>query len=128
LTETNNVVGHWQLESGDAQSPGCHFHCSVNQGSENGLFPKWLKIPRLPGLLLSPMDGLEFLLGELFQSQWEKHVSEESDARNGWANSQSIRLKRVLEWQQNEIKLKRFGTPWVSLKKAKPPIDVLTGN
>jgi hypothetical protein len=124
LTDRAEVVAHWQLEAGDAASPGCHFHASVNQGTEAGLFPKWLKIPRLPGILLSPLDGLEYLLGELFQSVWEQRISEESDERNGWANGQSVRLQKILTWQLKEVKRKSLGTPWISLKKAKPPVDV----
>ena len=118
-------IAHWQLETGDASSPGCHFHSSVNQAGENGIFPKWLKIPRLPGILFSPMDGLEYMLGELFQEMWAQHVSKASDDRNGWAKSQSARLQKVLSWQKDAINRNAFGTPWISLKRAKPPVDVL---
>ena len=126
LTETDDLVAHWQFEIGDATSPGCHFHSSANQECAEGLFPDWLKIPRLPGMMVSPMDGLEFLLGELFQSQWEQRISEDSQDRNGWAKSQTTRLSKLLTWQDRQVRDNILGTPWMSLKRAKPPIDVLS--
>jgi hypothetical protein len=127
LTENNELVAHWQFEAGDHTSPGCHFHSSINQGGAEGLFPEWLKIPRLPGLLLTPMDGLDFLLGELFQSDWVELISKDSQHRNGWAKSQTNRLLKLLNWQETQVKGNRIGTPWMSLKKAKPPIDIFYG-
>jgi hypothetical protein len=120
-------IAQWQFEVGDSSSPGCHFHASVNQRDQDGLFPKWLKIPRLPGLLVSPFDGLDFLLGELFPKRWPKRVSETSDVRNSWATSQTHRILRILQWQQEMVKKRSFGTPWISLKKEKPPLDILSG-
>jgi hypothetical protein len=126
--ENGERVARWQFEAGDASSPGCHFHASVNQQDQDDkYFPDWLKIPRLPGLLLSPMDGLDFLLGELFQSQWEQATSEDSQERNAWVQSQSIRLSRMLTWQAKQVDGMKGGTPWMSLKRAKPPADILLG-
>jgi hypothetical protein len=126
--ENGERVARWQFEAGDANSPGCHFHASVNQQDHNEkLFPDWLKIPRLPSLLLSPMDGLEFLLGELFQSQWVQAISQDSQDRNAWVQGQSNRLSRMLAWQAKQVTDNKVGTPWMSLKRAKPPVDVLLG-
>jgi hypothetical protein len=128
VLKTDNVlVAHWQFEAGDDKSPGCHFHSSVNQQGDGDLFPDWLKIPRLHGLLLSPMDGLEFLLGELFQRRWKKRMSEDSQDRNGWADSQEMRLTKMLNWQAKQVRERKFGSPWMSLKKAKPPVDIFYG-
>lgn len=138
--ETSRVVARWQIEVGDANSPGCHFHSSMTErqykmSSDDGsaeefdesnqtethepLFPEWLKVPRLPSLLVTPMDGLEFLLGELFQIEWNRSISRDSFNMSSWANSQGERLARLLTW-----KLKQIGepdtTPWMALKKAKP--------
>lgn len=126
LKENGEVVARWQFEVGDATSPGCHFHASFNQqSSTEKLFPQWLKVPRLPGLLFSPMDGLDFLLGELFQTQWEQEISKDSQHRNGWADSQRSRLSRMLAWQAEQVRTNRVGTPWMSLKRAKPRLEVL---
>ena len=127
LGTQDETIAHWQFEIGDAVSPGCHFHASVNQRGEDGLFPNWLKIPRLPGLLLSPFDGLEFLLGELFPHRWPQRVSISSAERNGWAKSQSNRMLKILQWQQDMVKKASLGTPWISLKKAKPRVDIISG-
>ncbi|HET6880086.1 MAG TPA: hypothetical protein VFI31_08015, partial [Pirellulales bacterium] len=121
-------VARWQFEVGDHDSPGCHFHASANQQEHGaGLFPTWLKIPRLPGLLFSPMDGLDFLLGELFQSEWEKAVGEDSQHRNGWAQSQRQRLDKLLSWQLKQVRANKVGTPWMSLKRAKPTAEIFSG-
>lgn len=117
-------VAQWQIEAGDAVSPGCHFHCAVNQYEKDGMFPEWLKVPRFPGVLLSPMDCLEFLLGELFQDQWLEAISKDSADRNAWSNGQRHRLAQVLEWQATTVH-KWTSSPWMSLKKAKPHLDVM---
>lgn len=122
--DSGELVARWQIEAGDATSPGCHFHAATNQYGKDGLFPEWLKIPRLPSLLLTPMDGLEFLLGELFQLRWLERVSKESEIRNSWARSQGHRLTRMMEWTLSCVK-NPDTTPWMDLKKAKPSLELL---
>jgi len=121
----DSLVARWQFEAGDASSPGCHFHCAVNQYGTDCLFPEWLKVPRFPGLLLMPLDGLEFLLGELFQLGWHRHVSESSYHRDFWSEAQKRRLERVLGWQLKQVS-DYDTTPWMSLKRAKPAVGLLT--
>ena len=123
-TANDECVARWQIEAGDASSPGCHFHSAVNQYESKGLFPEWLKVPRLPSILLTPMDGVEFLLGELFQLRWRKCVSEDSCERDSWANSQKHRLQRILNWKLKTIR-EAATTPWMALKKAKPDLELL---
>lgn len=123
--EHDELVAQWQFEAGDHTSPGVHFHSAVNQYGDNGIFPEWLKVPRFPGLLLSPLDGLEFLLGELFQLEWPQHVSKSSYDRDSWAGHQKRRLQRILEWQVAQVR-EAETTPWMSLKSAKPQINLLT--
>jgi hypothetical protein len=122
--ETDALVARWQFEGGDATSPGCHFHSAVNQYRDDGLFPEWLKVPRFPGCLLLPLDGLEFLLGELFQLEWLSHVSKKTHDRDAWSKGQERRLERVLRWQLEQV-TSWESTPWMSLKKAKPGIDLI---
>ncbi|MEM9368761.1 MAG: hypothetical protein AAGD07_22450 [Planctomycetota bacterium] len=124
-SETDKLVARWQIEAGDATSPGCHFHSAANQYSEDGIFPEWLKVPRLPSVLLTPMDGLEFLLGELFQTRWREHVSVESEVRNSWAKLQGDRIKRILTWSLSQVSDPET-TAWMDLKRAKPPLGLLT--
>lgn len=122
--EGDHLIAQWQIEAGDASSPGCHFHAAVNQYGDDGLFPEWLKIPRLPSMLLTPMDGLEFLLGELFQLRWAQTVSEESEDRDSWAKCQRDRLSNLLSWKLDIVRQSQT-TPWMALKKAKPELDFL---
>ncbi len=108
-------IAAWNCDIGDKASPGCHFHIQC----EN---PKNLPVPRYPTLLVTPMDALEFLLAELFQDKWEKHVN--SHSRTGlWAEHQRQRLSALLGWQGRHIQ-ECSGSPWTSFKSAKPPCDL----
>jgi hypothetical protein len=122
--DESDIVARWQFEAGDATSPGCHFHAGVNQYGKDGRFPEWLKVPRFPGLLLSPMDGLEYLLGELFHDEWLRVLSPNSEDRNSWGKSQRNRLERVLQWQMKQV-VNWNTSPWMSLKTAKPELEVI---
>lgn len=107
----------WQFEVGDHQSPGCHFHVGIASA---------LPVPRLPTMLVTPMDALDFLLGELFQTEWRQKVAQESDAVNIWARHQKTRLTNLLHWQTEQLEHSE-GSPWVFLKHSKPRRDVLMG-
>ena len=120
-------LARWTLEIGDANSPGCHFHTQITLDDNQEMFPKSLPVPRLPGLLHTPMDALDFLLGELFQDKWFLHASQGTEAGNTWARCQTTRLTNLLKWQSETIK-NASGSPWVTLKKKKPFFDLLVGN
>lgn len=120
-------LARWTLEIGDAISPGCHFHTQINLDNEHQIFPKSLPVPRLPALLHTPMDALDFLLGELFQDSWFLHASKTTDAGKTWARCQTTRLTNLLKWQSETIK-NASGSPWVTLKKQKPLFDLLVQN
>jgi hypothetical protein len=115
-TQESKEIMHWTVEIGDATSPGCHFHTQIKCGDvEHGL----ISVPRLPTLLFTPMDALEFLLAELFQDEWNKHTASENDFCKNWAHCQRHRLTRLLEWQLQEIE-KAGGSPWTTFKRQKP--------
>jgi hypothetical protein len=114
-------IARWTVEVGDDSSPGCHFHTQITL--DGNMFPGYLSVPRLPGLLHTPMDALEFLLSELFQEDWFKNVSRETDELKQWAGCQRMRLLKLTEWQLNKIS-QGNGSPWTTFKKQKPPIDV----
>jgi hypothetical protein len=120
-----NPVARWQMETGDANSPGCHFHASLKQVAAAEVFPEWLEVPRLPGVLPTPMDCLEFLIGELFQDDWERTVAKPGESRNGWAQNQERRMHPLFKWQMEQVK-KASSTPWMQLKRAKPGLDVFS--
>lgn len=120
-------LARWTLEIGDAMSPGCHFHTQINLDARHEIFPKSLPVPRLPSLLHTPMDALDFLLGELFQNSWFKYASQDTDAGKTWAHCQTTRLTNLLKWQSETIK-NASAAPWATLKKQKPSFDLLIGN
>jgi hypothetical protein len=124
--ETGKELARWRFEIGDASSPGCHFHVQVMGAPDDALFPKQLRVPRLPGVLITPMDAMEFLLGELFQDHWKQEVYKQNKYITDWAGHQRKRLTRLLGWQRKEIEnSKGQGTPWNWLKHQKPPANVL---
>jgi hypothetical protein len=109
----------WRAEVGDAASPGCHFHVQIAGDSADPPFPKSLDVPRLPGLLVTPPSVVEYVVGELFQEQWLKHIARRGADLNRWWPIQQRRLGAVLGWQLNVVE-KAAGSPWTTLKKAKP--------
>jgi hypothetical protein len=113
------ILLQWQFEVGAKDSPGCHFHVGLSMDRDDPPAPKWLPVPRLPGLLFLPTDALDFLLGELFQVSWRKTVSEDSDASRGWGNEQTVRLQRLLTWQTREVNA-GSGSAWNRLKHRQP--------
>lgn len=114
----------WRMEIGDDNSPGCHFHVQIRGEAEDGPFPKRLSVPRLPTCLASPMAALEFLLAELFQESWRKHVSAETDALKNWRAIQRDRLRRLFAWHSDTVSALNQASPWATLKHAKPPTDI----
>jgi hypothetical protein len=126
IDATSSVsLAMWRMEIGDAASPGCHFHVQVLGEEPDGPFPNTLPIPRFPGILVTPMVALEFVLAELFQDEWKKHAARETADMNMWRPIQTNRLSRLLEWKCYEAK--RFaGSPWTALKWAKPQADLFT--
>lgn len=156
-THTTSVVALWQMEVGDATSPGCHFHASMTErnyktgepaatgtlltpagdigseanctgdGSGDSLFPEWLKVPRLPSIIVTPFDALEFLLCELFQNGWPQAVSESNHNVQSWSRSQNDRLSKLLRWKLDVLRNSTSG-PWPALKRAKPDARLFIGN
>ena len=117
-------LARWRFEVGDSESPGCHFHMQVLGGEQDNVFPKSLPIPRFPGFLVTPLDALDFLLGELFQIDWPKRQAQDTDEVRLWSRSQQARLQKIVKWQMGHLNETK-GSPWVTLKKEKPPIALL---
>ena len=106
----------WTIDVGDQQSPGVHFHAQFGCLHQNTKFP----VPRVPLLLCTPLDGLDFLLGELFQEDWLCRTSSSRPEVKSWGNSQKRRLTKVLGWFQSTMETAR-ATPWMEIKARKPP-------
>lgn len=119
-------LARWRFEIGNADSPGCHFHSQILGDDSDAVFPKSMPVPRFPNILFTPMDALEFVLAELFQDEWARHVARETDAIRNWATCQRKRLESLLKWQQETLK-NSSGSPWTALKAAKPSAHLLIG-
>lgn len=113
----------WRMEIGNFDSPGCHFHVKVLGRDDDIVFPKSLPVPRLPGLLITPMEVFEYVLGELFQQDWAQEASAASDSMDYWAKHQKERFQKLLAEQLKQVN-KSSGSPWAYLKKWKPEPDL----
>jgi hypothetical protein len=113
----------WRTEIGDDKSPGCHFHVQIRGEEEAGPFPSTLPVPRLPSCIATPMAVLEFLLAELFQERWKRHVFSETDPLKRWRAIQRKRFSKLLDWQQKAVS-SADRSPWSALKSATPPQDI----
>lgn len=119
------VIARWTTEVGDAASPGTHFHFQINRpDSEDLPFPKSLDIPRLPAPLMSPFLVIDLALGEIFQDRWKKHSLTENKDSKWWRGIHQDRVLRFLKWQTKCVQ-DFAGSPWIALKLAKPPRELL---
>jgi hypothetical protein len=120
---TAEQLAMWRMEIGDSQSPGCHFHVQVLGESADPPFPKSLDVPRLPGIIATPLAVIEYVLAELFQDDWPKHVATQSAHLNRWAPIQKRRVTAVLDWQSKVVR-ESSGSPWATLKNNKPDVGI----
>jgi hypothetical protein len=117
-------VARWTLETGDQHSPGCHFHTQIDLEPEDNKFPESLSVPRFPAYLHTPMDALDYLLGELFQERWYRHTSEGRDFVKAWNGCQKHRLVKMLDWHRETFQ-NAGGSPWATFKRKKPAVDLM---
>lgn len=109
-----HTLTQWQIEVGAANSPGWHFHTGIA-----GEFP----VPRVPGVLVLPTDGLDFLLGEIFQDSWRAKVAKDSPETRFVGKHQRERFGRWCRWQETSLR-ESHGSCWSWLKHIKPPADL----
>jgi hypothetical protein len=108
--EDESTLADWRAELGAVDSPGSYFHTHITDH---------VCVPRLPTLFVTPMDTLEFVLGEIFQRRWPEVATSEKADVLFWRSTQSRLLSEVLDWKRKRI-IKGSGSPWVALKHAKP--------
>ena len=113
----------WRMEIGDDRSPGCCFHVQVLGESNDAPFPRSVPVPRFPGLFLTPMSVLEFVLAELFQDEWKQHAASGSSDMLTWRRIQRKRLASLLHWEEEQVR-NSAGAAWTALKSAKPPAEL----
>lgn len=121
-------LARWRMEIASLDTPaGCFFHSQILGDDQDEVFPKELSVPRLPGLHVSPIDGLDFLLGELFQQKWTRHASKSSPALSHLSQIQQKRTQNLLRWKLRQL-ANATSTPWVCLKDAKPDRAMFVGS
>jgi hypothetical protein len=121
--EAAEEIAMWRMEIADAKAPGCFFHTQILGQSEKFPFPSSLSIPRLPNILMSPTSVAEFAIAELFQDSWGPHTARQVPHLQRWAPIQKERFIRLLGWKLKQFE-KTTGSPWSSLKAAKPGSDL----
>lgn len=121
--QDKNEVARWSFEIGDESSPGCHFHVQVKADDGSRLFPPTLSVPRWPGFAVTPIDALDFLLGEIFQESWAQALGKETDSMRSWAKIHHTRIQSLIKWQLKAVG-SNTGPGWSRLKRAKPDPDV----
>lgn len=122
IKEGENELARWRMEIASDGSPGCHFHTQVLGDQQDAVFPHSLPVPRLPSFFITPTLAIEFVLGELFQAKWAKHVSRQTGDLSSWSGIQHTRMLNFLSWQQSI--LKQNMSPLYLLKQASPPTDL----
>ena len=110
-------ASRWHFDVANATAPGCHFHAQVSGVQAGGAD---LSIPRLPSLVVTPMDALEFMLAELFQRAWLDYSSRETKEIKSWSPYPRKRLSNLLAWQHSIVMKESSGAPWTAIKHSKP--------
>lgn len=121
VDQPDKLLAQWQVEIGTQTSPGCFFHVAVSHTDPPpSLLRSSLSVPRLPSMLVTPTDALDFLLGELFQTSWRQRNGEERDDARAWGKSQKRRLQSALKWHCDELD-RSSGSAWNWLKHRRDP-------
>jgi hypothetical protein len=109
-------IACWQVDVGLDSHPGCRFHVQVAS-------PVSVPIPRLPSIFVTPMSALEFLLSELFQKRWQRHVFAETAMGLRWRTIQQKRFSNLFAWHVVAAR-EPNNTPWCCLKQASVNSDL----
>ena len=113
-TVSDEPVFEWHTDVVTVENaPGPAFHSQVYN-------PAKLDVPRLPSILFSPADCLDFLLGELYQDEWDRHQSSHINIQR-FAKTQQSRFCHLLD-KQSKMLGEDFGlqSAWIALKNWKP--------
>jgi hypothetical protein len=101
----------WNTDIGGSGHPGHRLHMQFRADGKS------TEIPRLPSILLTPVDCLDFLLGELFQEKWERHQYARHTQTAGWTSDVRRRVCHLLRTKAECAGRPSVLTPWMTLKK-----------
>lgn len=121
----NKSVSCWDFDVATPGSPGCFFHAQVPDKKyiTEDLFT--CPVPRIPIFIYTPMDALDFILGELFQDGWKYHVAEKKARFIHQNQQQKLRFERTFDWLKNTIKTCEVGSVWSHMKSQEPHVMLL---
>ena len=132
------VIASWRMELGDSASPGTFFHAQIpdtfpaaapmDDSTSPQMWPAWLPVPRIPIPAMTPMLALEFLLAEIFQDRWPKHMASGGYEVAEWRALQRDRYVKFFEWQRKNAQASGQGSPLLAMKSAKPPRDMFVSS
>ncbi|MDQ3673987.1 MAG: hypothetical protein M3365_06405, partial [Gemmatimonadota bacterium] len=113
ITTEDEEIARWTMDiAAVGSAPGCGLHAQVQEHPT--WFPAGFDVPRLPLFIPTLGAVLEFVLGELFQHQWTRHVSGHASAKN-WRELQRRAWERWLGWQQETVAASTV-SPWLDVK------------
>jgi hypothetical protein len=101
----------WNTDIGGSGHPGYRLHIQFRSNEKSA------EIPRFPSILLTPVDCLDFLLGELFQEKWTKHQYDRQTQTAGWTQDVRKRVCHLLRKKAECAEQSSGVTPWVTLKR-----------
>jgi hypothetical protein len=111
----DRCIQAWNIDVVTSQgAPGPAFHAQVQNLAS-------VPVPRLPSLLVSPADCLDFLLGELFQFQdrWRQHQMRHVRIRS-FSKYQQSRFRALLDEHLASLDQIGDSSAWTSLKDQRP--------
>jgi hypothetical protein len=111
---TDLPIAAWNFDIGAVDSPGAWLHSQVKWHGNN------LPVPRFPTLVVTLVDVVDFLLGELYQLEWPRTIQRrQSPAQNN-------RLVGLLEDMLGTVKGKGARHGLMTLKMQRPSTDLFT--
>lgn len=118
-------LGMWRMEVSDGLGPGPFFHTQIRGQDDAMPWPKSLDVPRFPSCIPTPASVVEFVIGELFQDEWETDLERHKSAATVWLNVQRHWWLQMLSWQQAVVE-SASSSAWLALKNSAPNREMLT--
>lgn len=115
------TLAEWRFEIGSRDHPGCLVHSQVEWPVSREEGGGKFEVPRLPSIILTPSECIDFVLGELFQRRWPEQSSRQNEAKQ-WKSNHRGRMKKYLDAQLsivNQVDVNVM-SPWQNLKSWKP--------
>lgn len=123
-TEQSRTLAEWHFDVvSNKQAPGSAFHTQIKWALPDPLSSD-LDIPRFPNMMVTPMDAVVFVLGELFQEKWTKHVTSKL-SYNELGSLQAKRLTKALRWYLDKISGMSV-IPWIVFADNRPGSELFT--